>query len=609
MPLEKLLLALSDNPERRKLRYWFRFASNWITFVPGVDFRTEEDRVLMAVRRLWHAFVYSLLFAIAIVSLQLPFRAQVQKQLRPSVRKITKRGPQDTAESILGERLFLETRFAQYFAAHAGSDVNRSLSEGDPVVAHIQNPRAGVRYPSPFAGKSINCRTCHLVDECNTFVGGINRTYADFTQRSLLPARSDGRAATVRNARAMVDNFTPRRSFVLLHADGEFATAAALAKSVMLGRTFGWLLSEHDAAIHHVARVIREDDGRDTLGQQYGGSYAKLLRATDADIPEALRLSPRFRMDVTQASDEQIVDEVARLIEEFLKTLRFEQTAQGIHSGSAYDMFLAKNNLPFMPDKGESDVAYSQRLLSEIEKLQNPRFIVPYERWLRFHPHVMQFGEQELAGLKIFLRSAGQTHTGNCLRCHPAPDFTDERFHNTGGAQEEYDAVHGAGAFARLPIPSYEERRREPERYLPATVAMPQGKGVFRAIPNTNNAQLADLGMWSIYANPNYPEVQATLQQLQCGKVHCDATRELPKTIATFRTPSLRDLGHSWPYLHTGRMATVEDMLHFYMRMSDLERSGQLRNGAPELAGVRLDEADAAAVEAFLRSLDEDYDN
>jgi hypothetical protein len=34
-----------------------------------------------------------------------------------------------------------------------------------------------------------------------------------------------------------------------------------------------------------------------------------------------------------------------------------------------------------------------------------------------------------------------------------APNFTDFGLHNTGATQEEYDAVHGQGAFAALAIP------------------------------------------------------------------------------------------------------------------------------------------------------------
>jgi hypothetical protein len=50
-------------------------------------------------------------------------------------------------------------------------------------------------------------------------------------------------------------------------------------------------------------------------------------------------------------------------------------------------------------------------------------------------------------------------------------------------------------------------------------------------------------------------------------------------------------------------MATTEDVLHFYVQMSGLARAGKLRNGAPELRAISLDEQDIAALVAFLRSL------
>ncbi len=618
----------------------------------------------------------------------LPCLAQPQSHPSPraTVRKVEKKRPQDTPETLLGERLFLETRFAQYFAAHSNGEVNRPLAQGDPVVAQVRNPPAGVPYTSPFAGKSINCRSCHFVDEFSSLIAGVNRTYCDFLPRTPIPERADGQSVTIRNSRNMVDDFLPRRTAILLHGDGEFASANSLVESTLTGRDMGWLPSEQSKAIHHIAKVIRQDGGRDELGQQYGGSYSKLMLGSAPDLPDQFRLASDFRIDVTTATDRQILREVARLITAYLDSLRLERTADGVHSGSAYDMFLAKNNLPAQPAQGETDVQYSQRLLQKLEQLQNPRFVLPYERWLRFHPHVLQFGEQELAGLKIFLRQGapephaltakslaanrmspfflltglplfgvllgrarGQrrlrsdwivaavtslllcaimaaamnspasdrapdasnisAHAGNCFRCHPAPEFTDVRFHNTGAAQEEYDALHGAGSFARLPVPSYAERNRHPNRYLPATPNHPHATGVFRSVPVINNPSATDLGMWNVFANPDYPEVQSQMRGLLCDTGPCDPKLQLPHTIALFRTPSLRDLGHSAPYLHTGRMTTLEDVLHFYIRISNLAKAGQLRNADPELTHISLDEQDVAALAAFLRSLDEDYDN
>jgi len=596
---------------------------------------------------------------------------------RAPVRKVLTGKATDTPETLLGERLFLETRFAEYFATHFDGDVNHPLAVGDPLVAQVKNPQAGVSYTSAFAGRSINCRSCHFVDEYSSLIAGVNRTYADFQQRTPIPERGDGQTVTIRNSRNMVDALLPNHSDLLLHGDGEFLNPISLVEGTLTGRDFGWLPNEQSKAIQHIAKVIREDNGQDELGQQYGGSYARLMLGTAGDIPERSRLAAALRIDVATVSDRQVVNEAARLITAYINSLRLEHTPEGIHSGSAYDMFLAKNGLPAAPDPGETDVQYSQRLLREVEKLDKPRFVMPYERWLRFHPHVAEFGQPELNGLKIFLRQGAQSqayssdrtspffllaglplfgvlfawrrgkhvsatgwsvavlssvllcmiiampmnspatalaasaslHTGSCASCHPAPEFTDFRFHNNGTAQDEFDGLHGAGSFAKVHIPAYSERARHPEQYLPATAQHPHATGVFRAVPAESHPLATDLGLWNIFGNPDFPEVQSQIGRLICGTRPCEPRRELPSTIALFRTPGLRDLGHSWPYLHTGRIATLEGMVHFYIRMSALSKAGQLRNGDVELTRISLDEDDVASLVAFLRSLDEDYDN
>src|SRR5437899_9398826 len=70
----------------------------------------------------------------------------------------------DPPEVALGERLFLETRFAQFFFAHSHGNANAVLTEGDPVLATSQTA-SGQSLPGPFAAFSMNCRACHLVAE------------------------------------------------------------------------------------------------------------------------------------------------------------------------------------------------------------------------------------------------------------------------------------------------------------------------------------------------------------------------------------------------------------------------------------------------------------
>jgi len=81
----------------------------------------------------------------------------------------------------------------------------------------------------------------------------------------------------------------------------------------------------------------------------------------------------------------------------------------------------------------------------------------------------------------------------------------------------------------------------------------------------------------------------------------------LPRTIALFRTPTVRDLSHSEPYLHTGRMNSLEGVIRFYQKFSAKARRGSVRNPDPELGKIFLGESDIGPLAAFLRSLNEDY--
>src|SRR5215475_812522 len=62
------------------------------------------------------------------------------------------------AEQAVGERLFLETRFAQSFKAFldAGGNVN-DPNAGDPVVDSVETLGAPITSEAPFKGLSMNC--------------------------------------------------------------------------------------------------------------------------------------------------------------------------------------------------------------------------------------------------------------------------------------------------------------------------------------------------------------------------------------------------------------------------------------------------------------------
>lgn len=178
--------------------------------------------------------------------------------------------------------------------------------------------------------------------------------------------------------------------------------------------------------------------------------------------------------------------------------------------------------------------------------------------------------------------------------------------------QQEYDQIHGLGAFARLVIPSFAERSRTPDAFLPATPGRPRTSEPFRAIPSLQRPEATDLGVWNIFANPDMPRPQNRLRRLLCrdGAENTPACTDavlLNRAIAAFKTPGLRDLGHSAPCMHAGQFDTLEDGLRFYQFASTSARQGTLRNAAPALRRMAFGEEDVVALAAFLRALHEDY--
>jgi hypothetical protein len=605
----------------------------------------------------------------------------------------------------VGERLFLETRFAEFFFTNSGGNANAILTNSDPVMSNEASFYGPL--PGPFAGRAMNCRQCHTVEEeennnnaiLPSFDSG-NRTYCDFAQRSPIPDIGDGRVTTQRNAMPLVDSLLPHSGPLFLHFDGQFATPQDLVVGTMTGRNFGWQPSQYETALHHIAHIIRGDNGKGSLAQQYGGFSYTIAFEGLGSVPFQYQINPLYRMNVSvtdtnspnYVTDEQIVQNVAALITAYLQTLVFSQDTNANFNGSPYDVFLIKNGLPQQPTASETPIHYSQRLLQLINSLTNAQYVCdPADGSFITQNQLFQFGSNELAGLKIFFALASSNgvqpgiEVGNCVACHAPPAFSDFIFHNTGAAQEEYDSVFGNGAFMALSVPGQAQRLANYNVYLPPTTNHPCALGTFETPPTTNNPGQVDLGLWNVFANPDFPAPQVGLQQIlpqlvpgglppplinatvggntvtlngtkgapgwtyyilsstnlamplnqwtvitsnsfdgnghfsfndsadsttpqKYYRLSLDMTSSaLPYTIALFKTPTVRDISSSDPYLHTGRMNTIEDTINFYENMSARARAGQVRNGDPRLSGISIDTNAVAPLAAFLRSLNEDY--
>jgi hypothetical protein len=520
----------------------------------------------------------------------------------------------DPPEQTVGERVFLETRFAQFFAANSGGNANLVLGMGDPALDTTQT--LGAPLPGPFAGKSMNCGACHLVDQQDGVAGGGIRTYCDFAPRSPIPERSDLLVTTPRNSPPLVNASLLHPGGLFFHFDGQFASGTDLVKATLTGRNYGWLPDEQAAAVAHIASVVRGDDGSDPIASEFGRLPYRLLLQPTGAVPPELTIPSEYRIDVDAASDAQILDALARLVDAYVRGLVFQQDDSGRFSGSPFDVFLMNNGLPRGPDPSETDLAYSRRLRGLIDALSFPDFVNAADGSFQHHGQDFRFGPLELQGLRAFLAEPGSGIggvVGNCIACHPAPRFTDGGFHNVGIAQDEFDGVHGQGLFEQLFVPGLLQRSLAPDMFLPPSPAHPNALGTYLGVPSATDRERTDLGLWNVFANEDQPTPQPSLRALLIQQFSLPPAQQgdadlLPLTLALFKTPGLRDLPDSQPYMHNGQYDTIEAVVMHYVEFSALARMGQVRNPAPELSDIQITPADVASLAAFLRSLTEDYE-
>ena len=99
-------------------------------------------------------------------------------------------------------------------------------------------------------------------------------------------------------------------------------------------------------------------------------------------------------------------------------------------------------------------------------------------------------------------------------------------------------------------------------------------------------------------------------------KLHFIGVPDAPAGRREFRTPTLRNLKHTAPYMHNGSQRTLRDTMIFYEELMDAV--GETLDGADDSARPRLDPLlkqlnlntdDFPALEAFLDALNDDgYD-
>jgi cytochrome c peroxidase len=196
---------------------------------------------------------------------------------------------------------------------------------------------------------------------------------------------------------------------------------------------------------------------------------------------------------------------------------------------------------------GKAIAAYERRLVSSaFEPSPLDRFLAGDESAL---------SPQAIAGARLFIGHAG------CTECHRGPMLTDYDFHNIGTPQ--------AGEY----VPSIDTGRAD--RYMPLANNLFNRAGAFSDGPQANE--------------PSYmPELVA------------ENANPAP-VIGQFKTPSLRNVAKTAPYMHDGYYQSLWDVVnHYDFGGSTGAYSGQKD---PAISPLMLSDDDLSALVAFLSAL------
>ncbi len=162
------------------------------------------------------------------------------------------------------------------------------------------------------------------------------------------------------------------------------------------------------------------------------------------------------------------------------------------------------------------------------------------------------FSQQEAQGLRLFISKA------NCIICHSGPLFSDSEFHNTvtpPRSLKNYDWGRYKGASSVL-------------------------RSKFNCFSQYNDAK-----------DKNCDE----LTYIRRDKEH---------TIGAFKTPMLRNISKTAPYMHAGQYASLKEVIKHYNNPPTTKIGQSSLLAIP----ITLNEAESAQLEAFLHTLDSAVD-
>lgn len=368
-----------------------------------------------------------------------------------------------------------------------------------------------------------------------------DRIFTDELPLSLVPSSDRGTKVTTQRNTPTLLDVAQADRF---NWDGRYDSLEALVRDKVIGPHFGWTPGDRDRALEEIQSVLLHDAGTDARAD---GTYVEQFKKA-------------YDVDLRSMSKEEVFGAFVQPLVEYVKYLR----TYGTGLFSAFEFI---NRIPGKRDPHETPQEFGMRVFTRLYNQEGRLQLKAPQGW----------DMETYRGMKLFYQTIGEAERGNCISCHLPPTFSDFKFHNTGVVQLEYDGVHGEGAFAKLVFPK--------ERGTEATLSRPA----------KDNPALVDLGHW------NWVDVKAS--PLRAEGESDEAFLE--RMAGAFKTPPLRNLDRTDPYMHNGAYATLEEAVRQKIKAAELARAGKLRGGDPEMANIYLTEADIAPLVKFLKALNE----
>ena len=162
----------------------------------------------------------------------------------------------------------------------------------------------------------------------------------------------------------------------------------------------------------------------------------------------------------------------------------------------------------------------------------------PFDKYMRGDKNAMD--ELQIEGMKLFIGKAG------CVQCHNGPNFTDEKLHVTGVPKNRVEDDVLVRVTRNFVVKS--NGFKNPDRFD------------------------RDLGLYFI--------------------------TKKEKDKGAFKTPTLRNVALTPPYMHNGVFKTLREVVEFYNK-----GGGNVPNKDPRLKPLNLTEEEKEALVAFLEAL------